>query len=324
MNSEKAVVITGASGFIGSNVAKLFVDSGFTVINIDKKKRELEGVTQYPFEIDNKQVKGVIELIKPEIVIHIAANNSVPMSVQDPMPTYTDNVMQTISLLNTCVEAKVPNFIFASSSSVYGTSINEDGSFKESDPTLPINPYGRSKQICENIIKDYAQVYGFNYANLRLFNVAGSNDGKFGYQKNPLVHVLPIITQKALEEEKFLIHGDDYPTDDGTCVRDYTHINDVSRAFLSTAYWMLDQNESVTLNIGNSDPVSIKGLVGAVENALDVTMDIEVSPSRKGDMVQTHADITNAKELLGWEPTNSIQQIVEDEIKWQKTKVKRR
>ena len=324
MNSEKAVVITGASGFIGSNVAKLFVDSGFTVINIDKKKRELEGVTQYPFEIDNKQVKGVIELIKPEIVIHIAANNSVPMSVQDPMPTYTDNVMQTVSLLNTCVEAKVPNFIFASSSSVYGTSINEDGSFKESDPTSPINPYGRTKQICENIIKDYAEVYGFNYANLRLFNVAGSNDGKFGYQKNPLVHVLPIITQKALEEEKFLIHGDDYPTPDGTCVRDYTHINDVARAFLSTAYWMLDQKESITLNIGNNEPISLKGLVGAVENELDITMDVEVSPSRKGDMVSTYADITNAKEVLGWEPTNSIQQIVEDEIKWQKIKVKRK
>ena len=167
-------------------------------------------------------------------------------------------------------------------------------------------------------------MYGFNYANLRLFNVAGSNDGKFGYQKSPLVHVLPIITQKALEEEKFLIHGDDYPTPDGTCVRDYTHINDVARAFLSTAYWMLDQKESITLNIGNNEPISLKGLVGAVENALDITMDVEVSPSRKGDMVSTYADITNAKELLGWEPTNSIQQIVEDEIKWQKIKVKRK
>ena len=130
-NQEKAVVITGGSGFIGSNVAKLFVDSGFNVINIDRKKREIAGVTQYPFEIDNKQVKGIIELIKPLAVIHIAANNSVPQSVIDPMPTYTDNVLQTISLLNTCVGAGVQNFIYASSSSVYGS--NECIPFKIED-----------------------------------------------------------------------------------------------------------------------------------------------------------------------------------------------
>ena len=132
------------------------------------------------------------------------------------------------------------------------------------------------------------------------------------------------LVQKALEEEKFLIHGDDYPTPDGSCVRDYTHINDVARAFLSTAYWMLDQDESITLNIGNSNPVSVKELVGTVEEALGITVDTEVSLSRKGDMVSTHADNQFAKELLGWEPTHTIQQIVEDEIKWQKVKVKRR
>jgi UDP-glucose 4-epimerase len=323
-NQEKAVVITGGSGFIGSNVAKLFVDSGFNVINIDRKKREIAGVTQYPFEIDNKQVKGIIELIKPLAVIHIAANNSVPQSVVDPMPTYTDNVLQTISLLNTCVGAGVQNFIYASSSSVYGTSVHEDGSFKEGDHTAPINPYGRTKLICEDIIKDYSDVYGFNYANLRLFNVAGSNSGKNGYQKDPLVHVLPILTQAALNDDKFVINGENYDTPDGTCVRDYTHVNDVARAFLSTAYWMFDQGDSITLNIGNSNPVSMKELVGAVENALSTHMLVEYTDPRAGDMVRTHADIEYAKELLGWEPTNSIQQIVDDEIKWQKTKIKKR
>lgn len=323
-NQEKAVIITGGSGFIGSNVAKLFVESGFNVINIDRKKREIPGVTQYPFEIDNKQVKGIVELIKPHAVIHIAANNSVPQSVVDPMPTYTDNVLQTISLLNTCVGAGVPNFIYAGSSSVYGTSVNDDGSFKEQDPTAPINPYGRTKLIAENIIKDYADVYGFNYANLRLFNVAGSNAGKNGYQKDPLVHVLPILIQAGLLEEKFTINGDNYNTPDGTCVRDYTHVNDVARAFLSVAYWMFDQNDSITLNIGNSNPVSMKELVGVVETALGSTIDVEYTDARAGDMTQTFADIEFAKEVLGWEPTNSIQQIVDDEIKWQKTKIKKR
>jgi|TARA_B110000858_G_C17808575_1_gene479452 UDP-arabinose 4-epimerase len=323
-NMEKAVVITGGSGFIGSNVCKLFVESGFNVINIDRKKREIPGVTQYPFEIDNKQVKGIIELIKPYAVIHIAADNSVPKSVLDPMPTYTDNVYQTISLLNTCVGAKVPNFIYASSSSVYGTSINEDGSFKETDPCGPVNPYGRTKQMAENIIKDYAEVYGFNYANLRLFNVAGSNNGKYGYQKDPLVHVLPILTQAGLNGDEFVINGDDYNTPDGTCVRDYTHVNDVARAFLSTAYYMFDQHENITVNIGNSNPISMKELIGAVGDEIGTPIETSMGTSRAGDMIQTHADITLAQDLLGWEPTNSIHQIILDEIKWQKTKIKKR
>ena len=319
----RSVVVTGGSGFIGSNVCKTFVDSGWNVINIDKRKREMDGVTQYPFEVDNKQVQGILKLIKPDVVIHTAANNSVPDSLVNTRVTYTDNVGATLSLLNNCVDAGIKNFIFASSSSVYGTSIHEDGSFKETDPTSPINPYGRTKVMCEKIIEDYARTYGINYTNLRLFNVAGSNNGKFGYQKDPLKHVLPILVQKALLDETFTINGNDYATPDGTPVRDYTHVVDVAKAFHNTAYFMLDTSLSGTINIGNNNPVSLLELIKEVETQLEKPIHTLVTQSRLGDMVQTHADITVAEKILGWSPELTISDIVADEIRWQKTKLKK-
>jgi UDP-glucose-4-epimerase GalE len=323
-NDEKAIVVTGGSGFIGSNVCELLVASGYNVFNIDRRKREMPGVTQYPFEINTKQVKGVIDIIKPECVIHIAANNSVPNSVINPKDTYHDNVEQTISLLNVCVEADVKNFMFTSSSSVYGNSIHEDGIFKESDPTYPGNPYGRTKQICERIIKDYAEVYDMNYSILRLFNVAGSNAGKNGYQKSPYVHVLPIIVEKALTSEEFEICGDDYDTPDGTCLRDYTHISDIARGFLLALHQMFDTGVNNIYNLGNGDPVSVLELIEAVEKEIGEKISTKLIAPRKGDMVQTYADITLARNNLGWEPTKTINDIIVDEIAWQKPKLKRK
>lgn len=322
-STERSVVVTGGSGFIGSNVCKQFVENGFTVINIDKRKREMDGVTQYPFEVDNKQVQGILKLIKPDVVVHIAAYNSVPDSLINTNQTYTDNVYSTISLLNNCVDAGVKNFIFASSSSVYGTSINEDGSFKETDPLSPINPYGRTKVMCERIIEDYAKTYSMNYMNLRLFNVAGSDGGKLGYQKDPVKHVLPILVQKGLLGEVFTVNGINYPTEDGTVVRDYTHVTDVARAFVATTHWIIDQQLSGVLNIGNNNPVSMLELVKEVEEQLNTEIEVLSTLERPGDMVQTHADISTTEKVLGWQPALTIKDIVADEIKWQKIKLKK-
>jgi UDP-glucose 4-epimerase len=321
---EKSVVVTGGSGYIGSNVCRVLVDSGYNVVNIDKSKRNLEGVTQYPFEVDNKQVNGILKLLKPDFVIHIAANNSVPASMDDPATAYTQNVYQTINLLNNCVDAGVKNFIFASSSSVYGTSQWEDNTFKEDDKLEPVNPYGRTKMICEQIIQDYATANDFNFVNLRLFNVAGSANGRYGYQKDPLVHVLPILTRNAMEGEEFCIFGDDYDTEDGSNMRDYTHVSDVARAFLSAINYLDDGNESSTLNIGSSNPISTKQLIDIVAKELDTDITTSIKPRRPGDMVGTFADNTKAKDLLGWQPTFSIEDIVKDEIKWQSSKSKRK
>ena len=226
-------------------------------------------------------------------------------------------------MLNNCLRSGVKNFIFASSSSVYGTSTNADGAFKETDTLQPINPYGRSKKMCEDIIRDYAEAYDIKYANLRLFNVAGSASGKLGYQKDPLVHVLPILTQAAMLDTEFLINGDDYDTPDGTVMRDYTHVSDVARAFLSAVNYLTDGQESITLNIGNSNPVSVKQLVGVVESALGKTINTVARGKRNGDMISTFADNSMAKNKLGWQPVYAIEEIVADEIKWQKSKVKR-
>ena len=148
-NEEKTILVTGGSGFIGSVTCKLLVDSGYNVINIDRVKRQQEGVTQYPFDIDNHQLKGVIELTKPDAVIHLAADHSVPLSIQDPASTYANNVANSISLLNHSINAGVKHFIFSSSSSVYGDS--ETILNAESDIQNPKTPYGRSKLIFENV-----------------------------------------------------------------------------------------------------------------------------------------------------------------------------
>jgi UDP-glucose 4-epimerase len=316
-NEDKTVLVTGGSGFIGSITCKLLVDSGFNVINIDRVKSSLDGVTQYPFDIDNHQLKGVIELTKPDAVIHLAADHSVPLSIKDPASTYANNVANSISLLNHSINAGVKHFIFSSSSSVYGDS--ETILNAESDIPNPKTPYGRSKLIIENVLKDYADAYEMNYAGLRYFNAAGSYEG-LGYNLTPKQHLIPILVEKSLKGETFTLNGSDYDTPDGTCIRDYTHVFDVASAHVSALNYLMDGGDSNIFNIGGGSGTSIKQVIEEVEKQTEKPLKIDVGPKRDGDAERTDANIVKAFEILGWEPQNMLEDIVRDEITFQSKK----
>ena len=316
-NEDKTILVTGGSGFIGSVTCKLLVDSGFNVINIDRVKRQLDGVTQYPFDIDNHQLKGVIELTKPDAVIHLAADHSVPESLVNPASTYNNNVANTISLLDHSINAGVKHFVFSSSSSVYGDSDSLLNT--ESDETNPKTPYGRSKLMIENVLKDFSEAYDFNFASLRYFNAAGSYEG-LGYQLNPKQHLIPILVEKVLNGETFTINGDDYDTPDGTCIRDYTHVFDIAVAHISALQYLMDDGDSNIFNIGGGSGSSIKQVIAEVEKQTNKTVNVEVGPKREGDAERTDANIAKAFEMTGWEPQYSLEDIVKDEIAYQDKK----
>lgn len=318
-NKEKTILVTGGSGFIGSITCKLLVDSGYNVINIDRTKRKLEGVTQYPFDLSNNQIKGILELTKPDAIIHLAADHSVPKSISNPASTYFNNVSNTISLLQNAVNSNIKYFIFSSSSSVYGDS--ESLLNSEIDPTNPKTPYGRSKKIIEDVLTDFSKAYDFNFTSLRYFNAAGSYEG-LGYQLEPKEHLIPILVDKAIKDEEFTINGDDYDTVDGTCVRDYTHVFDIATAHLASLNYLFDGGKSDIFNIGAGSPKSIKEVIKELETQMGINLKTSVGPKREGDPAKTDANTTKAMNSFGWEPVKTITDIIADEIIYQKSKIK--
>lgn len=319
MSENKTILVTGGSGFIGSVTCTILKESGFNVINLDRTKRQLEGVTQYPFDIDNHQVKGLIDVVRPEAVVHLAANHSVPESITDPAGTYYNNVANSVSLLKQCVDSGVKHVVFSSSSSVYGNS--EFLLNSEIDPTDPLTPYGRSKLMIENVLEDFSNAYDFSYTALRYFNAAGSYNG-LGYQLDPKSHILPILVEKALKDEVFTINGDDFDTPDGTCMRDYTHVVDIAMAHMSALNYLFDGGKSGAFNIGGGSSNSIKDLVAEVGKQLGKEVKVEIGPRRDGDPAKTSANIAKAFDDMGWESNLTIEDIIRDEIEYQKAVLK--
>lgn len=317
MSEDKTVLVTGGSGYIGGMVCRLLVESGYNVVNVDRVKREIPGVTQYPFDLDNHQLKGVIKLIKPDTIIHLAAEKGVRRSVDDPATYYGNNVVNTINLLNHAVEFGVKNFIFSSSSTVYGEATSVPTT--ETHALNPINPYGKSKAIIESILEDYKRVYDLNYVALRYFNVAGADPHlKHGYTDNPPTNLIPILVKHVMKETPVEIFGDDWNSPDGTAVRNYTHLFDIATAHLSAINYLTDGKESRAFNLGGDTSYSIKEVIKRFEEVTGETVKYTVSSRKPGEVKETRADTTKAEQCLGWSPIYDLSDMIKHAYEWEK------
>lgn len=320
------VLITGGAGYIGSHCNRFFQKKGIeTVILDDLSDGHIEAVVGGKFvkgDFGNKSlVKNVLEQENIDAVIHFAAFASVPDSVVRPNRYYDNNVSKMLSLLDTVVECGVKYFVFSSSAATFGepkyTPIDEQ------HPQEPINPYGMTKLIGEKILLDYEKAYGLHSCSFRYFNASGcSHDALIGEAHNPECHLIPLIIRAALNGQKKLkVFGDDYATRDGSCVRDYVHVEDLASAHYLGLKYIMENNITEQFNLGSNDGFTVLEIIKEFEKISGLHVPYEIAERRSGDPAVLVAANQKAKKLLGWDLTNStLSNILETALAWEKNK----
>ncbi|WP_163528583.1 UDP-glucose 4-epimerase GalE [Halobacillus ihumii] len=306
-----AVLVCGGAGYIGSHAVAQLLDLNEEVVvvdNLQKGHREavVEGAVFYQGDLrDEAFLNKVFEANDIDSVIHFAADSQVGESVEDPLKYYDNNVYGAVCLLRTMAVHQVKKIVFSSTAAAYGEV--EQIPIQETDPTVPTNPYGETKLAVENMLRWAEQAHGIQYVVLRYFNVAGADpNGRIGEDHHPETHLIPIILQVASgKREKISIFGDDYPTKDGTCIRDYIHVTDLVDAHLLAIKRLRGHNSSATYNLGNGRGFTVKEVIDAARRITGQDIPAESSPRRAGDPAQLVASSEKAMEDLGWKPKNS-------------------
>lgn len=301
------LLITGAGGYIGSITLKEALERGFEVLSIDNfstgNKWAISGGKLLEEDIGNKEVVSkAIREFKPEAVMHFAASIVVSESVSNPLKYYLNNVSNSLKFLESLLENGIKYFIFSSTAAVYG--INEKGKVSETDPLNPINPYGESKAFIERALRDFSKAYDFKYISLRYFNVAGADKSlKLGQViKNPTHLILRALKKVKGEIEEFEIYGDDYPTKDGTCVRDYIHVNDLVDVHFKALEYLLESKKSDVFNVGYSHGYSVREIIEMVKKVTNKDFEVKIGKRREGDPPILIADNEKLKKVLSFEP----------------------
>jgi UDP-glucose-4-epimerase GalE len=308
-----AVLVVGGAGYIGSHTARALRRSRRQVIIYDNLytgfRSLVEGFEFIEGDIgDQSKLQPVLSRV--DAVMHFAAHAYVGESVTNPRKYFRNNVIDSLTLLNACVDAGVRYFVFSSSCAVYG--VPQSIPITERTPREPINPYGATKLAFENALEAYGRAYGMKSVRLRYFNAAGADEsGEIGELHDPETHIIPLTLQATTKNGPELnIFGDDYPTPDGTCLRDYIHVNDLADAHVKALQHLEQGGDSVALNLGTGKGNSILEVIHAAERATGNPVRRKIGPRRPGDPPALIADPSKAQQLLGWKAQRDLDNIV--------------
>lgn len=343
MNSAKTILVTGGAGYIGSHtIIELLENTNYNVISIDNysnssaktflRIEKITGKKVVNYEIDLCDLKSVEAIFEKEKniigIIHFAAFKSVPESVNNPYKYYSNNINSLLNILVCCLKFKIEHFIFSSSCSVYG-NINELP-VKETTPLGKAeSPYAFTKQIGEEILKDYAKAFpALNIIALRYFNPVGAHiSGLIGEDPiNKATSLVPVITQTAIGKIKQMtVHGTDYSTRDGSCIRDYIHVTDIAIAHIKALEYILNKkqkNNFSIFNLGTGNGVSVLEAIQAFEKTTNEKLNYSIGPKREGDVEAIYSDTSLSEKELGWKTKFTLDEMMETAWKWEQMQTK--
>lgn len=318
------VLVTGGAGYIGSHVVKLLGERDYDVVVYDNlstgtAKAILYGQLVKGDILNLSDLKKAMNDFKPDAVMHFAAKIVVPESVKHPLLYYTNNVFGTLNVLEAMRCCRINKFIFSSTAAVYGES--KKIPLTEKTPFSPVNPYGKSKAMIEEMLKDFSAAADFRYVSLRYFNVAGSDpSGKIGETKADATHLITMCVRTALgKREKLLVYGTDYPTRDGSCIRDYIHVTDLADAHVLSLKYLLNNWRSSVFNCGYGSGYSVLEVVRAAKRVSGTDFPVEHVGKRAGDPAVLISNPDRIKSELDWKPKyNDLDFIVKTAWEWEK------
>ena len=325
------VLVTGGAGYIGSHMVHALVEAGESVVVVDNLSTGFsaflpEGVPLFIGDAaDENLVEGVIAAHKVGSIVHFAGSVVVPESMRDPLGYYRNNAMTTRSLLNVAVKCGVNRFIFSSTAAVYGNP--DQMPVSEHAPTRPLSPYGSSKLMAEIMLHDVASAHGMNYVVLRYFNVAGADpQARIGLATVGATHLLKIAVEAATEQRaKIDVFGTDYPTPDGSCIRDFIHVSDLAQAHLAALAYLRGGGASTTLNCGYGRGYSVLETIEAVRRVSARHFAVQYAPRRAGDIMTMVADTSRIRSVLDWTPQyDDLDTIAEHALAWEEKLLRER